>query len=1037
MKIQKLLFIILVLFVQFIYPQSGFELNSNQNSHLYWPFPDSEYVDENNGTNGWHVTNGPGDGYHLGSDLYADDWNLSGIADCDLDFNSPLSGTVIFAGSSTFNTFYGNQVIIQSDSNPDFAFRITHLNTISVSLGDYVAVNEKLGEIGNTGTQYCHAHCALYRNILNGEIGGHKGLWHLKNGDDLGLSGSSENDSIFEAPFYFDVKKCTSFEPNNTYSDATYISTLGKNFDRTETINSCVDFIVVDEDWYSIGAVEQGNLTITLNNPALNVELFDSGIQLLETGIESSNGNKTLTRCFAGNSCNQIFVKISAPPNQSVEPNYALQLDWDYNNGCTASKSDGNFNKITNSDLTIKGDSEICEGGSTSLSVTGGSGNYKWFANSNEIGTGSSITVSNLPQGQNQITVVDLDNPCSSGGSIVVTVNEGITANAGNDATIQDGGNTQLQGSGGSTYSWSPSTGLSNPNISNPVASPSQTTTYTLTVTENGCTDTDSVIITVSQNSTIDIIVDDIWTVPSNPKVGEAVDLYVKFKNTGTEKAYSINLNYIINTNIVGSDNHYALEPNETREEYFNNYTFSSSGTFDFCVDIEAEPNEQNTSNNNYCKQISVGNFTPEDTVVTNISVSSSNLNAGDNLNGSADQYYSGGRTVSELPAIKLGYYLSSDCNFSSDDVLLAEDDSNIGSDTIFESETAVLTIPLSTESGSYFIIFVSDHTNIINESDENNNTLCHHITVSNPNSQIIDAGIVNPVNNLIIHEDNRDTYVLTSDLDKIRVDGWSNTGKISNIQVYKMKGNTPDPDNDTRLYYAENANGGSWWKDADVGPGEHTIYINVICNYNDCLQVGVNSETRKFTYVKPYRAGNFYIPNSSDADVRLVILPNYGSGSLETGFYYRIYRNTSASLSGGTYLGNWTQDGEFIDTNTEPNQTYYYWVDVALNGNGSYNSGITESEYRMVTTQTLGVGDEKLLKSISIFPNPVDENLFINYDNSLIIKEISLFDIKGRLINKIEKSLNKIPTGELSEGIYIISIKTNMGTIVKKIIKE
>mgnify|MGYP006081703389 CR=1 FL=1 len=43
----------------------------------------------------------------------------------------------------------------------------------------------------------------------------------------------------------------------------------------------------------------------------------------------------------------------------------------------------------------------------------------------------------------------------------------------------------------------------------------------------------------------------------------------------------------------------------------------------------------------------------------------------------------------------------------------------------------------------------------------------------------------------------------------------------------------------------------------------------------------------------------------------------------------------------------------------------------------------------------------------------------------------------EGRLINKIEKNLNKIPTGELSKGIYIISIKTNMRTIAKKIIKE
>lgn len=52
----------------------------------------------------------------------------------------------------------------------------------------------------------------------------------------------------------------------------------------------------------------------------------------------------------------------------------------------------------------------------------------------------------------------------------------------------------------GITYSWSPSTGLNNPNVANPVASPSVTTVYTLSVFGPGqCTvDTDTVTVTVS-----------------------------------------------------------------------------------------------------------------------------------------------------------------------------------------------------------------------------------------------------------------------------------------------------------------------------------------------------------------------------------------------------------------------------------------------------------------------------------------------------------------------------------------------------------
>lgn len=51
----------------------------------------------------------------------------------------------------------------------------------------------------------------------------------------------------------------------------------------------------------------------------------------------------------------------------------------------------------------------------------------------------------------------------------------------------------------GVTYTWTPTTGLSNPNISNPIASPTATTTYTLTATAGGCSATDNVTVTVNQ----------------------------------------------------------------------------------------------------------------------------------------------------------------------------------------------------------------------------------------------------------------------------------------------------------------------------------------------------------------------------------------------------------------------------------------------------------------------------------------------------------------------------------------------------------
>jgi len=80
---------------------------------------------------------------------------------------------------------------------------------------------------------------------------------------------------------------------------------------------------------------------------------------------------------------------------------------------------------------------------------------------------------------------------------------ESITANAGSDVSICNGYSEVLQASGGTTYSWSPTTGLSDPNIANPTANPSSTTSYIVTVSNDGrCPDTDDILVNVNPNPT-------------------------------------------------------------------------------------------------------------------------------------------------------------------------------------------------------------------------------------------------------------------------------------------------------------------------------------------------------------------------------------------------------------------------------------------------------------------------------------------------------------------------------------------------------
>ena len=106
---------------------------------------------------------------------------------------------------------------------------------------------------------------------------------------------------------------------------------------------------------------------------------------------------------------------------------------------------------------------------------------------------------------------------CTSTENINVTVRDcdntpapSCQVNAGLDITICQNQSMFLDGSRAVTYSWSPTIGLNNPNIANPIAAPSSTTTYTLTGTDaNGCVSTDQVTVFIGGTAPVAVACDD------------------------------------------------------------------------------------------------------------------------------------------------------------------------------------------------------------------------------------------------------------------------------------------------------------------------------------------------------------------------------------------------------------------------------------------------------------------------------------------------------------------------------------------------
>jgi len=139
----------------------------------------------------------------------------------------------------------------------------------------------------------------------------------------------------------------------------------------------------------------------------------------------------------------------------------------------------------------------ICSGSSATLNASGGS-SYAWSP-STTLNNAAIYNPTANPTSTTAYTVTVTDaNGCSATDFTTLTVNPLPSANAGIDVSVCLGNTANLVASGGTSYSWSPSTGLSNAAIANPVASPTSTTTYAVTVTDlNSCSNTDEVLVTV------------------------------------------------------------------------------------------------------------------------------------------------------------------------------------------------------------------------------------------------------------------------------------------------------------------------------------------------------------------------------------------------------------------------------------------------------------------------------------------------------------------------------------------------------------
>ena len=241
-------------------------------------------------------------------------------------------------------------------------------------------------------------------------------------------------------------------------------------------------------------------VTDSLSCTAADSIAFMVSVPQVTLGNDTSvcNVDSVLMQATSGYSSYQWFVNGSPMASQNdfiyatQQGAYVVQVTDSI--GCTdADTVQVVFGAVA---ISLPSDTAICSGESYTINGPAGFSSYQWLNNNIVIGTNESITVTQSGQ---YILLVSDATGCNGTDSIAVTVYQLPVLQVTNDTTICTGYSIQLNASGAQSFSWSPSTYLSSDTIPNPVASPVDPITYTVTgISPDGCSATEIISISLT-----------------------------------------------------------------------------------------------------------------------------------------------------------------------------------------------------------------------------------------------------------------------------------------------------------------------------------------------------------------------------------------------------------------------------------------------------------------------------------------------------------------------------------------------------------
>jgi len=291
-------------------------------------------------------------------------------------------------------------------------------------------------------------------------------------------------------------------------SEATYSFTNTKRDSLILVVES--DYNCISKDTCFINVYE---------SPTINLENEYYACRNQEISIQSNNFYKIKWL----NSNNELLLENTPEFIYIVDKKHELYLSVENEKGCTKKQK---FSLVPYPlPIAHAGkDTLICEGvdiaiGPDILAKEGTAPySYSWTSRNKSLSSTEMHPIFTALQSTELILEVTDNKGCKAKDSTIYTVNPKSIIDAGTDQSFCYGESVSIGGEPTAQnslkeykYEWIPTTGLNNPNISNPIASPEFTTEYKLIVTTHNCESlTDKVIVTIHQLPVITAISDTI-----------------------------------------------------------------------------------------------------------------------------------------------------------------------------------------------------------------------------------------------------------------------------------------------------------------------------------------------------------------------------------------------------------------------------------------------------------------------------------------------------------------------------------------------